>query len=278
MSPGAEPGEPAPAATRDERLATLPWGILTGLTGGFFGVGGGAVLIPVLTRGFKLTQHEAHGTSLAVIGAAAVVSVVVYALHAQVAWGAALTVGIASMISARYGARLAARTSPGGLRRMFAVLLVLLAARMLWGSSVTAARAPVHGTLVSIALMAALGIPVGLLSGYMGVGGGVLIVPGLTMLFGWEQHLVQGTSLAAILAVAPAGAFEHGRLGHVVGRLVPGLALGAALGGPLGAWLAQGLDHVWLGRCFAVFLLATAALTWSRAPSPRPAPLAPGPR
>jgi uncharacterized protein len=248
------------------------------MTGGCFGVGGGAVLIPLLTSRFKLTQHQAHGTSLAVIGATSVASVVVYALHGRVAWLAAVIIGIVSALSARYGARFAARTSPGGLRRAFAVLLVLLAAKMLWGSP-AATHAVVHGTPGSIAFMAGLGIPVGLLSGYMGVGGGVLIVPGLTMLLGWEQHLAQGTSLAAILVVAPAGAVEHARLGNVVGRLVPALAIGAAIGAPLGSWLVQGLDRVLLGRCFAVFLLATAAITWTKtgrkgAGSAGPTPLA----
>src|SRR6266516_4623423 len=103
--------------------------LLAGLAAG---VGGGIVLIPILTGWFGLTQHQAHGTSLAVIGATALASLVVYGTHSNVAWGTALAVGIASALFARYGARLAARTSSRDLTRAFAVLLILVGARLLW--------------------------------------------------------------------------------------------------------------------------------------------------
>jgi uncharacterized membrane protein YfcA len=249
-------------------------GSLAGAAGGFFGVGGGAILVPILTSRFKLTQHQAHGTSLAVIGAASLVSVVVYALHRNVAWIAAVVIGLASLVSARYGARLANRTSPRGLRRAFAVFLLLLAVRLFFGTPEHLGGAAAI-TPAAIGWMALLGLAVGVLAGYMGVGGGVLIVPGLTLLLGWDQHIVQGTSLAAILAAAPAGAVEHARHGNVVGRLVPGLALGAALGGPVGSLLALGLDRHMLTRCFALFLIAMAVVSWMQPDRKRPATLEP---
>jgi uncharacterized membrane protein YfcA len=150
------------------------------------------------------------------------------------------------------------------LTRVFAVFLLLIAARMLWKTP-AASEALVHGTVPLVIFAAVLGIAVGVLSGYMGVGGGVLIVPGLTLALGWPQHLAQGTSLAVILVVAPAGALEHARHGNVVGRIVPPLAIGAALGSPIAAWLAQGLDRALLTRAFAVFLVLTAFMSWRRA-------------
>ena len=72
-----------------QRLLAFAGGFGAGVAGGLFGVGGGLVLIPILTGLFKLSQHQAHGTSLAVIGATALVSVIVYALHGNVAWGTA---------------------------------------------------------------------------------------------------------------------------------------------------------------------------------------------
>jgi uncharacterized membrane protein YfcA len=84
------------------------------------------------------------------------------------------------------------------------------------------------------------------------------------LLLSWPQHLAQGTSLAVILAAAPAGAIEHARHGNVVMRWVPGLAIGAALGGPLAAWLVQGLDRDLLTKGFAVFLIVNAITTWRR--------------
>ena len=114
-----------------QRLLAFGAGLGAGVAGGLFGVGGGLVLIPILTGFFRLTQHQAHGTSLAVIGATALVSVVVYATHGNVAWATAALVAIASMFTARLGARLTTRFSPHGLAKAFAVFIFLVAIRLL---------------------------------------------------------------------------------------------------------------------------------------------------
>ena len=101
-------------------------------------------------------------------------------------------------------------------------------------------------------------LAVGLLAGYMGVGGGVIAVPALTLLFGMSQQTAQGTSLALILGSAPFGAVEHARLGNVDRRLLPGLMVGALLGAPLASWAAQRLPQATLARGFAIFLIANA--------------------
>ncbi len=251
---------------RDHASAALA-GALAGLAGGLFGVGGGVLLVPMLTGGFGLTQHQAHGTSLAAIGATALASLFVYASHGNVAWSTALPVGLASVLTARYGARWAARISKRALTRAFAVLLGLVAVRLLWHAPAGTGVALAHGW-PALALDLGLGAAVGLLAGFMGVGGGLIAVPAFTLLLGMTQQAAQGTSLAVILVTAPAGAFEHARHGNLVGRLVPGLALGAALGGPLASWFAQSLPHAVLVRAFAVFLLANAAYGWIRAGSP----------
>ena len=246
------------------RLRALLAGFIAGIAGGLFGVGGGIVLIPLLTGWLRTSQHEAHGTSLAAIGATALASIAVYGAHAHVDWGTALVVGIASAFSARLGARAAARTSARGLTTAFAILLVLVAFRLLWKPAVPAAPA-VHAMPWGIALDLLVGLAVGLLAGFMGVGGGLLAVPAFTLLMGMPQQMAQGTSLAVILLTAPAGAIEHARHGNLVWRLVPALAVGAALGAVASSWWVQGLPHPLLARAFAVFLLANAVFTGLRA-------------
>src|SRR5262245_22743960 len=102
-------------------LPAILAGAAAGIAGGFFGVGGGLVLVPIFVGVFHLTQHQAHGTSLAVIGATALVSVVVYAAYSNVSWGTAALTGVASMFGARIGVGLASRLSPVRLARAFAV-------------------------------------------------------------------------------------------------------------------------------------------------------------
>ena len=236
-------------------------GFTAGLAGGLFGVGGGIILVPMLTAFFALSQHQAHGTSLAAIGATAVAGMVVYGLHGHVAWMPAALMSLASVFTARLGARLAARTSRERLTNAFALLLLLVAARILWKAPAGSAEHILTG-VVGVAASLAVGAAVGLLSGFMGVGGGIIAVPALTLLFGFSQQVAQGTSLALILVTAPFGAFEHDRHGNVARPLLPGLALGAMVGAPLASVAAQHVPQAILARGFAVFLIVNAARMW----------------
>lgn len=250
-----------------ERLRGTLAGFVAGLAGGLFGVGGGILLVPMLTSFFALDQHRAHGTSLAAIGATALAGLLVYAAHGDVAWTTGAVMALASTLAARTGARLAARTSRTRLTRAFALFLLVVAARLLWKAPAGADTPHVTG-LLGVAAALGVGTAVGLLAGFMGVGGGILAVPALTLLFGVSQQVAQGTSLALILVTAPAGALEHHRHGHVVTRVLPWLALGAALGAPLASLVALRLPQAVLARAFAVFLVANATHTWVRAARP----------
>ena len=238
-------------------------GAAAGFFGGLFGVGGGVILVPLLTGLFGLTQHRAHGTSLAVIILTALAAAPVYAARGNVDWLTALVVAAGTLATAPLGARLAARLSSAALTRAFAIFLVLVAARMLWAPPHGAGAQVAHGA-AWIVLDLALGGAVGLLAGFMGVGGGVLAVPAFTLLLGMSQQLAQGTSLVVIFAAACAGTAEHARRGNVVAGLVPWLALGAVVAGPLASWWVQGLPQAALARGFAVFLVANAVHSWVR--------------
>lgn len=249
--------------TADRLRATLT-GLVAGLAGGLFGVGGGIILVPLLTAFFALSQHEAHGTSLAAIGATAITGLIVYGMHGNVDWSTAAVMGLASVFFARLGARGASKVSRAGLTQAFAVFLLLVAICLVWKTPAATGEALLTGPW-KLAASLGVGALVGLMSGFLGVGGGILAVPALTLLFGAPQHTAQGTSLAVILVTAPFGAMEHHRHGNVVLRIVPFLALGAAIGAPLASALAQGLPQATLVRGFVLFLLANAVYTWARA-------------
>src|SRR5512134_1338396 len=117
--------------TRD-RLRGLLAGLGAGAASGLFGVGGGLVLVPALSAVFACTQHQAVGTSLAIIGATALTAIIVYGAHANVVWIAAVPMALGSVVTAPLGAKLATRIPAARLRRMFAAFLVLVALRLLW--------------------------------------------------------------------------------------------------------------------------------------------------
>jgi uncharacterized membrane protein YfcA len=101
-----------------------------------------------------------------------------------------------------------------------------------------------------------LGILAGTLSGLIGIGGGIIIVPALVFLFGFSQHSAQGTTLA--LLVPPIGilaAWTYYKHGYVDIKIAGFICLGFLLGGLLGARFATGLSNVMLERIFGISLL-----------------------
>lgn len=108
-----------------------------------------------------------------------------------------------------------------------------------------------------------VGVVVGMFSGVVGIGGGVLFVPALIWLLGMDQHKAQGTSLGALLA--PVGIFafwEYYHEGNADLRVGLLLAAGFLVGGYFGAVVAQHVSEVWLRRIFAISLVAIGARMW----------------
>ncbi len=116
--------------------------------------------------------------------------------------------------------------------------------------------------MVEFAAYLLIGSLSGLLAGLFGIGGGVVMVPALILVFtplnlggDWIPHLAVGTSLATIIGTGASSAYAHHRRGGVrwdlAGRLAPGIVIGAWAGAGLAALIAD----LWLKRIFAVFLL-----------------------
>jgi hypothetical protein len=105
--------------------------------------------------------------------------------------------------------------------------------------------------------MLLVGLLVGMLSGVVGIGGGILFVPALIWLAGMSQHRAQGTSLGALLA--PVGIFaflEYYRKGNADLKIALLLAAGFLIGGYIGAVGAQHIPDLWLRRIFALTMIA----------------------
>lgn len=108
---------------------------------------------------------------------------------------------------------------------------------------------------MDIVIALALGLIAGLLSGMLGIGGGTIIIPGIVLLLGTEQHVAQGVSLSAMLLTALVGTFIHYRQGNVKLSMVLLIAPSAVAFSYLGAWAAGITSTEWLTRSFAIFLL-----------------------
>ena len=108
-------------------------------------------------------------------------------------------------------------------------------------------------------LFVVLGLAAGILSGLFGIGGGILMVPALVLLFGLSQHLAQGTTLA--LMVPPIGllaAWTYYKQGYVDIKIAALICLGFFIGGLIGAKCATSIHPVLLKKLFGVVLLIAA--------------------
>jgi uncharacterized membrane protein YfcA len=108
---------------------------------------------------------------------------------------------------------------------------------------------------MDIVITLALGLIAGLLSGMLGIGGGTIIIPGIVLLLGTEQHVAQGVSLTAMLLTALVGTFIHYRQGNVKLSMALLIAPRAVAFSYVGAWAAGITSAEWLTRSFAIFLL-----------------------
>jgi uncharacterized protein len=108
-------------------------------------------------------------------------------------------------------------------------------------------------------LVALLGLLSGVVSGLFGVGGAIVIVPGLVLLGKLPQHTANGTSLGALLLpVGLLGFLQYYKRGQVNLPYAALIAVGLFVGALLGAKLAGALSDVWLKRAFGVLLLFVA--------------------
>ncbi len=252
----------------------LALGLVAGVMSGLFGIGGGAVLVPLLVAVVGLAQHRAHATSLAAIILTAVSGALAFADEGAVLVVPGALIALGAVVGAVVGAAAMHRLSAARLRLAFALLLVAVAVQMLVGFAPSGGDEAVAVTAATVAGLVALGLVAGALSALMGVGGGVIMVPAMVVLFGISQHAAEGTSLLIIIPTALVGAARHARHGYTDWRLGLVVGVGGIVGARLGATVALALDAAVLQRLFGAFLLVTAVrmLVRLRSHATTPAP------
>jgi uncharacterized membrane protein YfcA len=109
-----------------------------------------------------------------------------------------------------------------------------------------------------ILVLLLIGLGAGTLAGLLGIGGGVLMVPAMVLISGFDQHVAQGTSLLVIIPAAALGSFTHYRHGRLALREAAALAAGGVVGALLGSATALSLDEELLQRLFAILILVVA--------------------
>ena len=230
-------------------------GVAVGLLSGMFGIGGGTVIVPALVW-LGLSQRNAAATSTLAIVPTSISGVISYATGGHVDWIAALLLFCGMFVGGQIGSWLLARLPELVLRWIFVIFLAFVIVNQ--AGFVPSRSQRIVMTVTTGICLVLLGVVIGTLAGLLGIGGGALAVPALSMLFGASDLIARGTSLLAMFpnSITTSAANLKRKLAHVKTALIIGVT--AAVDAPIGTWDAGAVTpHVWsfLFSCYLCVLL-----------------------
>ncbi|MEM0157898.1 MAG: sulfite exporter TauE/SafE family protein [Thermoplasmataceae archaeon] len=233
-------------------------GFLVGFTLGLIGGGGSILAIPLLIYFVGYDHpHLAIGTTALAVGVNAYLNLIPHTIKGNVSYKTGLTFTAPGIIGVLIGSELGLITPGQVLLFFFSFLMIAIAIYMLKRKCV---ERSISENVVrrSTLKLVSVGLAVGFASGYFGIGGGFLIVPGL--LFGGGLNIIQavGTSLMSVGTFGVVTAIRYwisGELDLVVSAI---FIIGGILGGWLGARIASNVPRKRLTQMFAVIVIVVA--------------------
>jgi len=234
-------------------MAGLGVGLVIGLVLGLLGGGGAILAVPGLVYILHAEPHAAIAASLAVVAVGALTGLTMHARSGRVAWLTALQLGVTGAVGALVGSWLGQQVSGERLLALLGLFMLAAAVLMVRRPAGTGAPAtvPTWKTLL-------IGLGLGVVTGFFGVGGGFLIVPALTLLLGLPIRLAVGTSLTVIAMSSSAGLLGYLSGGQVDWPLTFLVSLGAVAGAVIGGRLAGAVPERSLRRGFAGLVTVVA--------------------
>lgn len=228
-------GETALDGSARSIIVLIVVGMLVGVLSGTFGIGGGTVIVPALVW-LGLSQRNAAATSMLAIVPTSISGVISYATGGHVDWLAAALLFCGMFVGGQIGSWLLSRLPELVLRWIFVAFLVFVVINQV--SFVPSRDHQITMTVATGVCMVLLGVVIGMLAGLLGIGGGALAVPALSILFGASDLIARGTSLLAMFpnSITTSVANLKRNLVHVKAALIIGLV--AAVTAPLGTWIA----------------------------------------
>jgi len=252
---------------------TLSLAVIIGLLLGLLGGGGSILTVPMLVYVLGVEPKLAIVTSFVVVGISSLMALISHARRGSVCWKSGLFFGLAGMAGAFGGGRLAGHFSGDVLMALFGLVSLSTGLLMLRGkrgetqpnpvgqpTSVCPLRVPFFRVLFD-------GFFVGGLTGMVGVGGGFLIVPALSLLVGLPMQGAVGTSLLIIAMNALAGLSGYSQHVALDWELTGLVTAGAIFGSVLGAWLSAFIKPALLRKAFGIMVILVAGYVLSQAVS-----------
>ncbi len=239
-------------------------GSLVGFTLGLIGGGGSIMATPLLLYVVGLPPHVAIGTGALAVSANSFINFGGHTRSGNVRWRSAILFAVIGMAGAAIGSTLGKTFDGQRLLFLFAVLMVVVGVMMLrrgsrpQGASGASAETFTPGAIAKITIAALI---VGMLSGFFGIGGGFLIVPGLLFSTGMPMILAVGSSLLAVGSFGLTTAVNYGWSGLVDWQVAAEYIAGGIAGGLVGMRLCNHLAprKAALNKVFAGLVFVVAA-------------------
>ena len=247
------------------------FGFLIGTVASMIGIGGGVFIVPLLTLSYEFFPAEAVGTSLATIIFTSVASTVIYSRQKRIYYKTGMVLASTTVPGAFAGAYLTSILEARLLGLIFGVFLLLVAFRMILNVSLfrtkhsnveKTARRPLVTSESSlyksgkkILLGVVLSFFAGLSSGLLGIGGGSLMVPIMTLGMGIPIHITVATSMLIMIFTSTSGVIQHFSLGNISFEYVLLLVLGTIFGAQIGAYTSRRISSRNLRRIFGIILI-----------------------
>jgi uncharacterized membrane protein YfcA len=262
---------------------SILFGVAVGFALGLTGGGGSLLAVPLLVYGLSIAPREAIGISLAAVGVTALLGVIPRLRLGQVETGTSLLFAAAGIVGAPLGTIVAEQLPETMLLSLFAVLMLVVAARM-WRLSARSAGAErprltrgreamcrrseegkLHFTSPCAVMLTVVGLATGFLTGMFGIGGGFIVVPALVLFTRMPIRRAVATSLLVIVLVSISGVAAHLSAGREISLWIAGtFVLGGAIGMTIAGALADRLPASALQKVFAAGIALVAAFIIGR--------------
>lgn len=244
-------------------------GSLVGFVLGLVGGGGSIIAVPLLLYVVGIgSPHLAIGTSAIAVSLSAAANLVNHARNGKVKWPCAVSFSAAGIAGAWAGSTLAMKVPGQNLLALFGILMLVVGTVMLMKKDAEGnpdIRLTFSTVRELLPLLLLIGFAVGALSGFFGIGGGFLIVPGLMLATGMPIAYAIGTSLVAITVFGATTAANYALAGLVDWRIAGLFIAGGVAGGIIGTFAGKRLSGSkgTLSMVFAIFVMLIGAyVTW----------------
>lgn len=236
-------------------LSDLAYGAAIGAALGITGTGGSILTVPALVYLVGEDVHTAIGTSLAIVGGIAIEGA--FQQRKNVQWKSGILLGLCGLAGSIPGSLLSPYFSSATLLLIFSGIMIIASISMLRSHGTDAPReanAPLWVVFLA-------GLSVGFLSGFIGVGGGFLIVPAMVFAFGCSMQAAIATSLLVIAFNSFFGLATRFATASIDWAVVGAFVIGGLGANILASKLVHRLDQRRLKRIFAIFILIVGIFT-----------------